>query len=71
MIRRTTAPLAPEDPLYSIMRNVRSLGEKDLSLALALADELGVDVPLARLSYERLAAGLGLGLGLGLEGDPA
>jgi 3-hydroxyisobutyrate dehydrogenase-like beta-hydroxyacid dehydrogenase len=60
MIRTTTAPLTPEDPLHEILCNVRSLGEKDLSLALALADELGVDVPLARLSYERLAAGLGL-----------
>jgi 3-hydroxyisobutyrate dehydrogenase-like beta-hydroxyacid dehydrogenase len=60
MIRRTTAPLASDDPMYPVMRGVRSLGEKDLSLALALAAELGVDVPLARLSYERLAAALGL-----------
>jgi 3-hydroxyisobutyrate dehydrogenase-like beta-hydroxyacid dehydrogenase len=60
MIRRTTEPLEPDDLLYPVMCGVRSLGEKDLSLALALADELGVDVPLARLSYERLAAGLGL-----------
>ena len=66
MIRRTTAPLTPEDPLHEVMCHVRSLGEKDLSLALMLADELGVDVPLARLSYERLAAGLGLGV----EEDP-
>jgi 3-hydroxyisobutyrate dehydrogenase-like beta-hydroxyacid dehydrogenase len=60
MIRRTTAPLTPEDPLFPVLCGVRSLGEKDLSLALALADELGVDVPLARLSYDRFAAGLGL-----------
>ncbi|MCA2226198.1 NAD(P)-dependent oxidoreductase [Nonomuraea aurantiaca] len=60
MIRRTTTPLAPDDPLYEIMSHVRALGEKDLSLALELAAELGVDTPLARLSAERLATGLGL-----------
>ncbi|MGW0809852.1 NAD(P)-dependent oxidoreductase [Nonomuraea sp. NPDC002799] len=60
MIRRSTAPLSPEDPLHEIMCHVRALGHKDLSLALELAGELGVDTPLARLSYQRLAAGLGL-----------
>ncbi|GLZ02682.1 putative oxidoreductase [Actinomadura sp. NBRC 104412] len=60
MIRRTTAPLEPDDPLHEIMRGVLALGEKDLSLAIALADELGVEVPLARLAYERLAADLGV-----------
>jgi 3-hydroxyisobutyrate dehydrogenase-like beta-hydroxyacid dehydrogenase len=60
MLRPTTAPLALDDELYDIMRHVRALGEKDLSLALELAGELDVDVPLARLSCERLAAGLGL-----------
>lgn len=60
MIRRTTTPLAPDDPLYEIMSHVRALGEKDLSLALELATELGIDTPLARLSAERLATGLGL-----------
>jgi 3-hydroxyisobutyrate dehydrogenase-like beta-hydroxyacid dehydrogenase len=60
MLRRTTAPLDPDDPLYDVMRHVHALGEKDLALALELAEELGVDTPLARLAYERLAAGLGL-----------
>ncbi|GAA4638133.1 NAD(P)-dependent oxidoreductase [Actinoallomurus vinaceus] len=60
MLRRTTAPLEPDDPLYDVMRHVYALGEKDLALALELADELGVDAPLARLACERLAAGLGL-----------
>ncbi|MEV5707468.1 NAD(P)-dependent oxidoreductase [Actinoallomurus sp. NPDC052274] len=63
MLRRTTAPLDPSDPLHDIMRHVRDLGEKDLSLALALADELGVDTPLARLSRARFAEGLGLSSG--------
>jgi 3-hydroxyisobutyrate dehydrogenase-like beta-hydroxyacid dehydrogenase len=60
MIRGSTAPLGPNDPLLEIMRHVRALGEKDLSLALELAGELGVDTPLARLAHERFGLGLGL-----------
>ncbi|MEV3922195.1 NAD(P)-dependent oxidoreductase [Actinomadura coerulea] len=60
MLRPTTAPLAPDDDLYDILRHTRDLGEKDLSLALELADELGVDAPLARMALDRFGAGLGL-----------
>ncbi|GGS63202.1 putative oxidoreductase [Planobispora rosea] len=60
MLRSTTAPLDPGDPLYEIMENVLALGEKDLSLALDLAAGHGVDTPLARLALDRLAEGLGL-----------
>ncbi|MEV0662310.1 NAD(P)-dependent oxidoreductase [Actinomadura luteofluorescens] len=60
MLRPTTAPLAPDDDLYDILRHTRDLGEKDLSLALELADELGVDAPLARIALDRFGAGLGL-----------
>jgi 3-hydroxyisobutyrate dehydrogenase-like beta-hydroxyacid dehydrogenase len=60
MIRRTTAPLTPDDPLHEIMRHVRALGDKDLSLALELAGELGVDTPLATLAHRHLGVGLGL-----------
>jgi 3-hydroxyisobutyrate dehydrogenase-like beta-hydroxyacid dehydrogenase len=60
MFRRTTAPLASDDPWYPIMSHVRELGHKDLMLAITLGEELGVDTPLARLALERLAAGLGL-----------
>ncbi|TDD37441.1 NAD(P)-dependent oxidoreductase [Actinomadura sp. KC06] len=60
MLRPTTAPMLPDDDLYDTLRHVRDLGEKDLSLAVELAGELGVDVPLARLSLDRLATGLGL-----------
>ncbi|RFU40907.1 NAD(P)-dependent oxidoreductase [Actinomadura logoneensis] len=60
MLRPTTAPLADDDPLRPILDHVRALGEKDLAFALELADELGVDTPLARLALARLAAGLGL-----------
>jgi len=34
--------------------------EKDLSLALALGESVSVDLPLAKLALERLAAGLGV-----------
>ncbi|MFI0368533.1 NAD(P)-dependent oxidoreductase [Actinomadura sp. 1N219] len=60
MLRPTTAPMLPDDDLYDTLRHVRDLGEKDLSLAVELAGELGVDVPLARLSLDSLATGLGL-----------
>ncbi|GAA4908041.1 3-hydroxyisobutyrate dehydrogenase-like beta-hydroxyacid dehydrogenase [Nonomuraea thailandensis] len=60
MLRGTTAPLPPGDPLREIMAHVLALGDKDLSLALDLAGELGVDTPLARLAHRRLAADLGL-----------
>ncbi len=60
MVRRTTAALEPDDPLYAIMCHTRELGEKDLSLALELADSLEVDTPLARQALRDFAAGLGL-----------
>jgi 3-hydroxyisobutyrate dehydrogenase len=62
MYRDTAAPLAPDDPWRPIMQHVRTLGEKDLALALELAARLDVDAPMARLALARLAIGLGLGL---------
>jgi 3-hydroxyisobutyrate dehydrogenase-like beta-hydroxyacid dehydrogenase len=60
MIRPETGPLPLDDPLRSIFEHTLALGEKDLSLALALADELGVDAPFARLALARFAASLGV-----------
>jgi 3-hydroxyisobutyrate dehydrogenase-like beta-hydroxyacid dehydrogenase len=60
MRRRTTAPVAPGDGWHPILSHVRDLGHKDLTLAIALGEELGVDTPLARLALDRLAAGLGV-----------
>jgi 3-hydroxyisobutyrate dehydrogenase-like beta-hydroxyacid dehydrogenase len=59
MLRPTTAPLPDTDPLHDILAHVRDLGEKDLTLALSLGAELGVDLPLARLALERFGPGLG------------
>ncbi|PKZ63411.1 NAD(P)-dependent oxidoreductase [Gordonia terrae] len=68
MLRDTAAPVPADDPWYGILTGVRTLGEKDLALALALGDELGVDLPLGRLALRDLAAGLGVPH---LEGEPA
>jgi 3-hydroxyisobutyrate dehydrogenase len=61
MLRRDTAPLAPDDPLRPIMEHTAALGAKDLGLALELAGEVGVDLPLATVARARLAEGLGVG----------
>lgn len=61
MYRDTTAPIAPDDFWHGVFGHVAALGEKDLAFAIALADEQHVDVPLARLSLDRLREGLGLG----------
>jgi 3-hydroxyisobutyrate dehydrogenase len=60
MHRDTTAAIPPGDGWEPIFAHVRSLGEKDLTFALDLAGELGVDVPLARIALDRLGPSLGL-----------
>jgi 3-hydroxyisobutyrate dehydrogenase len=60
MHRATTAPIDRDDGWYGIFEHVRVLGEKDLRFAVALAEEFGVDVPLARHALDRLGPGLGL-----------
>ncbi|MEI7057268.1 NAD(P)-binding domain-containing protein [Nocardioides sp. CCNWLW239] len=63
MHRETTAPIEETDFWHGVFGHVVALGEKDLGFAVGLADELGVDVPLARLALERLALGLGMSSG--------
>lgn len=60
MHRDTARTMTTEDPWFEIFEHVVALGEKDLRFATELADELGVDVPLARLALDRLRPGLGL-----------
>jgi 3-hydroxyisobutyrate dehydrogenase-like beta-hydroxyacid dehydrogenase len=60
ILRETTAPLSPADDWYGVMEHVRDLGEKDLSLALDLGAQLGVDLPLARLALDGFAESLGI-----------
>jgi len=61
--RDTTAPIPDDDFWQGVFAHVRALGEKDLGFAIALAEQLDVDVPLSRLALDRL------GPGLGLQGD--
>ena len=60
MYRDDMKPLTPDHFLYQPFLHTRGLGEKDLSLALALAETLGVELPLAETALENLAAGLGV-----------
>ncbi len=60
MIRDDTTPLTPDHWLYGVLTHTRDLGEKDMSLAVALGEELGVDLPLGQLALQNLAAGLGV-----------
>ena len=60
MVRDNTHDLEPGHWLYDTFTHTRTLGEKDLSLALGLGGLLAVDLPLAEIALRDLAAGLGL-----------
>lgn len=60
MLRDTTAPMAPDDQWREIFEHTRGLGEKDLALALELADGYGLDLPLAKQALEDFGTSLGL-----------
>lgn len=60
MLRPSTAPLDSDDGLRPIFEHTRALGEKDLAQALALGEQLGVDLPFADLALHSLAGGLGV-----------
>ena len=47
MVRASTAELDPADDLRPIFEHTRILGEKDLTLALAMGEALGLDLPFA------------------------
>jgi 3-hydroxyisobutyrate dehydrogenase-like beta-hydroxyacid dehydrogenase len=60
MYRDDTKPIPPDSFLYQPFLHARVLGEKDLSLALALGEAVSVELPLAEVALERLADGLGV-----------
>ena len=60
MIRETTAPLPPDDFLRPIFEHASALGEKDLSLAIAMGEDLGVETPVARHALTHIAAAVGV-----------
>ncbi len=60
MVREDMSTLAPDHWLHDAFTHTRGLGEKDLSLALALGEATGTELPLAELAFQRLAEGLGV-----------
>jgi 3-hydroxyisobutyrate dehydrogenase-like beta-hydroxyacid dehydrogenase len=60
VVRDNIADLEPDNFLYAPLAHARDLGEKDLSLALALGEAVGVDLPMAEMALKNLAAGLGV-----------
>ncbi|OBH47426.1 oxidoreductase [Mycobacterium mantenii] len=60
MVRDNMKDIEPDNFLYQSFVHARGLGEKDLSLALALGESVSVDLPFADLAYQRLAADLGV-----------
>ncbi len=60
MVRSTTAPMADDDGLKPIFEHTRGLGEKDLALALELAESYDLDLPLARQALQDFGPSLGL-----------
>jgi 3-hydroxyisobutyrate dehydrogenase-like beta-hydroxyacid dehydrogenase len=60
LMRGTVAPLALDDAARPIFEHGCALGEKDLMLAIAMGDGMGVDTPLAREALGALAFAFGV-----------
>jgi 3-hydroxyisobutyrate dehydrogenase-like beta-hydroxyacid dehydrogenase len=60
LMRGTVAPLAPDDPARPIFEHGCALGAKDLQLAIAMGDGLGLDTPLARHALHALDYAFGV-----------
>lgn len=60
MVRDDMKPLESDHFLYEPFLHTRGLGEKDLSLALALGKTVSVELPLAEVARQWLAVGMGV-----------
>ncbi len=60
MLRDVTTPLPADDGLRPIFEHAHALGAKDLDLALAMAVNAGLDLPVTVAARAGLAAALGL-----------
>jgi 3-hydroxyisobutyrate dehydrogenase-like beta-hydroxyacid dehydrogenase len=60
MIRQSTAPFAPDDGLKPYFEHARELAVKDLSLAIAMGEQLGVDTPVGRYALEHIGTAIGV-----------
>src|SRR6185312_17411819 len=54
MFRDDTKPIPEDSFLYQPFLHARVLGEKDLSLALALGETVDADLPLAEIALKNL-----------------
>jgi 3-hydroxyisobutyrate dehydrogenase-like beta-hydroxyacid dehydrogenase len=60
MLRDDVEPIATDDPWFDVMAHTRDLGEKDLFLALGLAEQLDIDLPFTALAHQLLGPALGV-----------
>lgn len=60
MLRPDAGEMRADDGLRPIFGHTLALGAKDLDLAAAMGDELGVDTPFAELARRTLGSALGL-----------
>lgn len=60
IVRDNMNDLTPDHWLHDMFMHTRGLAEKDLSLALALGEATGTELPLAEIALQNLAAGLGV-----------
>jgi 3-hydroxyisobutyrate dehydrogenase-like beta-hydroxyacid dehydrogenase len=60
IVRENSEMLDPDNFLYEPLAHARDLGEKDLTLALALGEAVGVELPMAEMALKNLAPGLGV-----------
>ena len=51
--------MGDDDPWRQVLDRMRTLGQRELHLAIEMASELGVDTPLADLALHTLAPALG------------
>jgi len=61
VLRDDTGPLPADHWLRPILAHSAALGEKDLDLAVALAAEAGIELPLTAIAQAGLADALGVG----------
>ena len=60
MIRQSTAPFADDDALKPYFEHARALAEKDLSLAIAMGEQLGVATPVGRYALDNIGTAIGV-----------
>ena len=62
MIRQSTAPFADGDGLKPYFEHARDLAVKDLSLAVAMGEQLGVETPVGRYALDHIGTAIGVPL---------